>query len=251
MTLSPMTLTPTTKCKNCGAELAGEYCAACGQRDVSYERPIWGLVASVFQETFEVDGRAATTVRMLLTQPGRLTAEFLAGRRAAYTPPLRLYLVFSIAFFLLIAWFASSDLLREPGVDPTFDAAVEARFLSDDLPTLMFVLLPVFALLMKAVYWQRLYFDHLIFSLHLHCIAYLAFAVILPLEAIASSHAFFLIIQVLALVAFLVYFGKAVRRVYESGWISLALRSVLVLSLYMIIVSVAIENTSDLAILAD
>lgn len=238
-------------CRNCGFELTGEFCSACGQRDVSYEKPIWHLVRSAINETFEVDGRTAKTVKTLFMRPGALTADYLAGRRTAYTPPLRLYLVFSIAFFLFIAWVASSGILREPGADPTFDAAVQARFLSDDLPTLMFLLLPVFALLTKLVYWNRLYFDHLIFSLHLHCIAYVVFSIVLPLEGIANQNVALLLIQTIAFFAFLVYFGLAVRKVYGSGWIGVTLRSILVLLLYMIIVSVAIETTSEFALISD
>lgn len=158
-------------CSNCQSSLQGEYCSTCGQRNLDLRQPIWSLLGAVISATFEDDGRAALTAKTLFRHPGMLTGEFLAGRRVAYSPPLRLYLVFSIVFFLLIAWFASSGLLREPGSDPNFDAAVQARFLSDDLPTLMFLLLPIFAMLMKIAYWKRLYFDHLIFSLHLHCVA--------------------------------------------------------------------------------
>ena len=238
-------------CRNCQSSLDGEFCSACGQRNVDLEKPIWSLVGSVISETFEVDGRAALTVKVLFRHPGMLTAEFLAGRRAAYSPPLRLYLVFSIVFFLLVSWFASSGILREPGADPTFDAAVQARFLSDELPTLMFLLLPVFAVLMKFVYWRRLYFDHLIFSLHLHCAAYVALVLILPLEAIASRNIALLLLQVVVFVSFLVYFMVAVRRVYGSGWLLVALRSNAVLTAYIIIVSVAIESTSEFAIVSD
>ena len=44
--------------------------------------------------------------------------------------------------------------------------------MSDQMPRLMFLLLPVFALLLKAFFRDRLYFDHLIFSLHLHSAAF-------------------------------------------------------------------------------
>ena len=238
-------------CSNCQASLEGEYCSSCGQRNVDLERPIWSLFGDLIRETFEVDGRAASTVKTLFRHPGMLTAEFLAGRRVAYSPPLRLYLVFSIVFFLLIAWFASSGILREPGEDPGFDAAVQARFLSDDLPTLMFLLLPIFALLMKIVYWKRFYFDHLIFSLHLHCAAYVALAIMLPLEVVATRHIILLLVLVVVFVSFLAYFVVAVQRVYRSGWLAVVLRSAVVLAMYMIIVSVAIEFTSEFAIISD
>ena len=240
-----------SECRNCQTPLDGEYCGNCGQRNVDLERPIWDLAADVIKETFEVDGRAWLTIKTLFRHPGRLTSEFLAGRRRSYTPPLRLYLVTSIAFFVFAAWLAQTGVLLDPGQDPRFDAAVQARFLSDDLPRLMFVLLPVFALLLKAAYFRRLYFDHLIFSIHLHTAGYLVLALMLPLENLANEHVGLMIVQLVLLIYFLAYFVIAVQRVYGSSWLVTALRSAAVLFGYMIVVSVAIENTSDFLIIAD
>ena len=150
-----------------------------------------------------------------------------------------------------MAWLAQSALLLEPGQDPGFDAAVQARFLSDDLPRLMFVLLPMFALLLKVVYPRRLYFDHLIFSLHLHSAAYVILTMMLPLEELANRHVVLMIAQVVLFVYFLAYFVMAVRRVYQSDWLAVALKSAVVLFGYMIVVSVAIENSSNFRIIAD
>lgn len=229
----------------------GAYCPNCGQRNIDLERPIWSLIGDVVKETFEVDGRAALTVRTLFRHPGQLTQEFLAGRRRTYTPPLRLYLVISISFFILVAWFAESGILLEPGQDPGFDAAVQARFLSDDLPRLMFLLLPMFALLLKIVFVRRLYFDHLIFSLHLHSAGYVVLAMMLPLEELADRHILFMILQFMLLAYFLAHFVVAVRRVYRSDWLGVALRSAVVLFGYMMVVSIVIENTSNFRIIAD
>src|SRR5210317_195737 len=240
-----------SNCKNCQALLENAYCSACGQRDVDLERPIFGLISDVLRETFELDGRAAVTLTTLFRHPGKLTSEFLAGRRRIYTSPLRLYLVISISFFVLVAWLARSGLLLNPGQDPTFDAAVQAGFLADDLPRLMFVLLPIFALLVKMVYFNRLYFDHLVFSLHLHSAAYIVFAFMLPLEALASRHLVLLIIQALVMTGFLAYFVIAIRRVYQSSWFAVAWKSAVILFAYMVVVSIAIENTSDFLIIED
>lgn len=240
-----------SECRNCQTPLNGEYCGNCGQRNVDLERPIWTLVADVIKETFEVDGRAWLTMKTLFRHPGALTGEFLAGRRRTYTPPLRLYLVTSISFFVFVAWLAQSGVLLDPGQDPKFDAAVQAQFLSDDLPSLMFVLLPAFALLLKALYFRRLYFDHLIFSIHLHTAGYLVLALMLPLENVASQHAGPMIAQFVLLMYFLSYFVIAVKRVYGSSWLGAALRSAAVLFGYMILVSLVIENTSDFLIIAD
>ena len=115
----------------------------------------------------------------------------------------------------------------------------------------MFVLLPIFALLLKIVYVRRLYFDHLIFSLHLHSAAYVILAMMLPLEDLANRHIILMISQVVLFVYFLAYFVLAVRRVYQSGWLAVALKSAVVLFGYMIVVSVVIENTSNFKIIAD
>jgi hypothetical protein len=115
----------------------------------------------------------------------------------------------------------------------------------------MFVLLPMFALLLKIVYVRRLYFDHIIFSLHLHSAAYIILAMILPLEDPSDRHTFFLVLQFSLFVYFLAYFVIAVRRVYQSGWIAIALRSAVVLFGYLIVVSIVVENTSNFRIIAD
>jgi len=240
-----------SQCRNCQAQLEGDYCQSCGQRNIDLERPIWSLIGEVVKESLELDGRAALTIRTLFLHPGVLTDEFLSGRRRMYTPPLRLYLVISITFFILVAWLAQSGVLLEPGQDPGFDAAVQARFLSDDLPRLMFLLLPVFALLMKGVFVKRLYFDHLIFSIHLHSAAYVVLGLMLPLEELANRHVALMLLQVVVLAYFLVYFVVAVRRVYRSTWLAVAAKSAVVLFSYMILVSVVIENTSNFRIIAD
>lgn len=239
------------RCRNCQTGLEDTYCPKCGQRDIDLEQPIWSLITDVLRETLELDGRPILTVRTLFQNPGRLTAEFLAGRRRTYTSPLRLYLAISIAFFVFAAWAAQSGILLDPGQDARFDAAVQARFLSDDLPQLMFVLLPVFALLMKAVYRQRLYFDHLIFSLHLHSAAYIILATMLAVETLDNWPLAGLIMQVVLIGYVLTYFVLAVRRVYRRGWLAIALQSTVVLSVYGMLLSVAIENTSSFLIIAD
>jgi uncharacterized membrane protein (DUF485 family) len=60
-----------------------------------------------------------------------------------------------------------------------------------------------------------------------------------------------MILQVVLLAYFLAYFVIAVRRVYQSNWLAVALKSAVVLFGYMILVSVVIENTSNFMIIAD
>lgn len=238
-------------CQNCQMQLDGDYCGRCGQRNVDLERPIWALVGEVVKETFEVDGRAWLTIKTLFRHPGMLTSEYLAGRRKTYTSPLRLYLVTSILFFVLVAWLAKAGLLLDPGQDPHFDAVVQSGFLSDDLPRLMFILLPLFALIMKVAYWNRLYFDHLMFAIHLHTAGYVILGLMMPFEEIASESIPLAILQSIIFVYFVAYFVIAVKRVYESGWVGASLKSFAIMFAYMMVVAIAIESSGSFIILAD
>jgi hypothetical protein len=60
---------------------------------------------------FAAEGRLWRTLRALVFHPGRLTIEYLRGRKLAYVLPLRLYLTVSIVFFLLL------KLAAEPAGD--------------------------------------------------------------------------------------------------------------------------------------
>src|SRR5262252_4987894 len=59
------------------------------------------LSHEALHEFAHVDGKIIQTVKLLVTKPGRLTTEFLAGRRARFISPVRLYLTCSLIFFAL------------------------------------------------------------------------------------------------------------------------------------------------------
>ena len=109
----------------------------------------------------------------------------------------------------------------------------------------------MFALLLKAAYYRDLYFNHLIFSIHLHTVGYIVLALMLPIENLASEYVGLVIAQVASLIYFLAYFVIAAHRVYGSSWPAVVLKSGAVLFGYMIVVSIAIENTSSFLIIAD
>jgi hypothetical protein len=62
----------------------------------------WHFTLEATEDLTHADSRLWRTLSALVFKPGFLTREFLAGRRARYLPPLRLYLVLSVVFFLSI-----------------------------------------------------------------------------------------------------------------------------------------------------
>ncbi len=88
------------RCANCDAELAGEYCHACGQHAAEADDLAVGpLVRHFTHELLHLDFKTLHTLRALLT-PGFLTREFLEGRRRRYLSPLKLYFVCAAVFFV-------------------------------------------------------------------------------------------------------------------------------------------------------
>ena len=90
-------------CLNCGAPLSGPFCASCGQRDIPPYPNVRELAVDAVSEFSGWDGRLASTLRALIQSPGKLTHEFLEGRRVRYISPLRLYLMASLVYFLIAA----------------------------------------------------------------------------------------------------------------------------------------------------
>ncbi len=70
-------------------------------------RPFFRLSKEALRSLFELDGRAYRTLFYLLTKPAYLSKEYFSGRRMSYTPPLRLFLVVSVSFFLLVSFYTS------------------------------------------------------------------------------------------------------------------------------------------------
>jgi len=120
--------TTTSHCLNCGAELGGQYCGQCGQRATSRFISLWELVRDAFGDLFELDSRLWRTLLPLLARPGRLTRDYLEGRRARYMPPFRMYLVLSLVFFVVAFFDPQSDF--EIFFEPTEDEAPAG--ISDD-----------------------------------------------------------------------------------------------------------------------
>lgn len=92
---------PLTHCENCDAALTGEFCSKCGQHAIDYRRSLFRVLVDAADSFFNWDTKFLKSIGLLLIRPWKLTNDFNAGRRARYVHPLRLYLLASIAFFLL------------------------------------------------------------------------------------------------------------------------------------------------------
>jgi hypothetical protein len=91
----------TESCRQCGTILAGAHCHACGQkRFVDADRRLGHLLGQFLEAFTSLDSRFWRSMRALVLQPGRLSAEYLAGRRQTYMPPITVFLLVNLLFFL-------------------------------------------------------------------------------------------------------------------------------------------------------
>lgn len=96
---------------------------------------------------------------------------------------------------------------------------------------MIFLLIPVTGLLLKLVFIRRkrLYFEHLIFSLHFHSFVFL---VMLITELLAF---FFKVPTLIMLGIFLIYFLFALKRFYAQGWGKTIMKTAGLTLLYLVI----------------
>ncbi len=117
-------MTTAVDCQNCGAALAGRYCSACGQKADVRILSLPAFLRDVFDDLCNADARIWRSLRTLAFKPGRLTRLYLEGQRAKYTPPFRMYVITSLAFFVVFSLVRALTAPEAP--DSADETAAEA-----------------------------------------------------------------------------------------------------------------------------
>lgn len=104
-------------CPNCGTPLppAFEYCPTCGQENHELKVPFRHFAYELVEGLLHFDTKVWNTLRTML-RPGRITQDFLAGKRARYVPPVRLYIFVSVVFFFLLNAWMNHRMREDNGV---------------------------------------------------------------------------------------------------------------------------------------
>jgi ribosomal protein L37E len=89
-------------CLNCGAHVEKHYCSDCGQPNLELKENFWGFISHSVAHYFHFDNKFFQTLSPLLTKPGQVTLDYLAGKRARYINPVSMYIFVSIVYFLVV-----------------------------------------------------------------------------------------------------------------------------------------------------
>jgi hypothetical protein len=165
-------------CPSCGSAAATRYCGSCGEESLVAVVPSTGDKAAN-QPARSFVGRLRASLRALASPPGRLTADWIRGRRVGYLAPLSLFLWINVAFFLVqsasglgiltwplqihlsddsIAWFTTRLFAQHR---PDHAAAGEAyadvfnALEAVHAKSLVIVMVPAFALALRALLLDR------------------------------------------------------------------------------------------------
>lgn len=262
-----------TPCLNCGGELHGPFCAACGQRAVPPDPTVRELAGDAWNELTGYDGRIMATFRGL-ARPGFLTREYIEGRRAQYLPPVRLYLIVSVIYFVIAASVPDdlstgdvgsvsgpggvrigvtetdgdqrvdrAELLAQLETSPPYLRPMIRALLEDPsgfrarmftiMPRVFFAMLPVFAAIVALFYRRRHFPTALVFAVHLHAVAFIIFAIAEAVKFTGNEHLVDRLGGILA-IAFAVYALMAFRAMYGGGWPITVAKAVGIGLLYLI-----------------
>ena len=91
-----------SNCPNCSATVSGHFCHQCGQETVLHPPSAREFMHEFIGHYVALEGKLWKSLGLLLFRPGRLTLEYIKGRRVRYVQPLRIYLTFSLIFFAVL-----------------------------------------------------------------------------------------------------------------------------------------------------
>ncbi|MDP3853260.1 DUF3667 domain-containing protein [Phenylobacterium sp.] len=90
-------------CSDCGAEVSGRFCQNCGQ-PTHVHRTLLHLGEELLHGVMHFDSRIWRTLPLLVFNPGKLTREWVHGKRTRYVSPLAMFLFTVFVMFMLLSF---------------------------------------------------------------------------------------------------------------------------------------------------
>lgn len=88
-------------CLNCGSFVEKYYCPHCGQENSESRQTFHHLFTHFISDFIHYDGAFLRTTKLLFRYPGRLSLEYMSGKRKSYVNPFSYYIFISFIAFLI------------------------------------------------------------------------------------------------------------------------------------------------------
>lgn len=118
------------RCANCDAPLSGNFCANCGQK-AHVHRSILHVGEEFLHGITHFEGKAWQTLPMLLFRPGKLTRDYIMGKRARYIAPVSLFLLVVFLMFFVFSFVKIDPNLGGGATDDTGKQLTQAEAIRD------------------------------------------------------------------------------------------------------------------------
>ena len=165
-------------CKNCGAELHGEWCHECGQRAMKGRWTVKSAFTQLFSAITNVERGFLFTIIQMAIRPGTVIKDYIEGKTRPYFPPFRYAFILVTISAVLTVWSGIFDTQQEAfsyfeQADQTESQAVFQQQLGEGikrfLNLLIIIVLPFYALSTWLLLRKKgyNYAEHMIASIYL------------------------------------------------------------------------------------
>lgn len=113
-------------CANCETVLIGDFCHACGQQG-HVHRSVGHVLEEFLHGIWHFDSKAWRTLPLLAFRPGRLTWDYIHGKRARFIAPLALFLLSVFLMFFVFGFVGAPDFGDAMSSGSKIDTVAEAR----------------------------------------------------------------------------------------------------------------------------
>ncbi len=105
------------KCLNCEhpLDLSDKYCPNCSQTNSIKKLSLLDFFDEFLASIISYDSKLLKTLAVLLSKPGKITRDFIDGKRVSYTNPFRFLLSLSIIYFLMMSFSTNLSFIDKYG----------------------------------------------------------------------------------------------------------------------------------------
>ncbi|NVN19212.1 DUF3667 domain-containing protein [Muricauda sp. HICW] len=112
------------ECLNCGhpLDISDKYCPNCSQANSTKKLTIKDFIDEFFSGLINYDSKLLKTLSALLLRPGRISKDYVNGKRVSYTNPFRFLLSLAFLYFLMFTYNSHFDDWDQAAKD--FDSTI-------------------------------------------------------------------------------------------------------------------------------
>jgi hypothetical protein len=200
-------------CPTCGTATFGHFCGNCGEKEVTaQDYSLRHYLKEILTTVTFLESRLCRSLWLVLSRPGYLSIEYFRGRRVRYIKPLQLFVFLNVAYYFSLSLFYATTFttplatqLQMNNYYPKYASMRVSQKLQKDRigyealeikynrktsvlsKTLIFLFIPIFALLFNALFYNKKKYlvEHLVIATHFWSFILLTVGIILPLATVA------------------------------------------------------------------